>query len=60
MKMIGALLILFTWWSLSITFTWSALAWMFVGIFLIATEECISFFAHTERFIHRSNNDVKK
>ena len=60
MKMIGALLLIFTWWSMSIEFTWSALAWMLVGIFLIATEECISFLAHTERFIHRSDRNVKK
>jgi len=59
MKLIGALLILFGWWSLSIMFTWSALFWFFLGIFLIATEECISFLARTERFIHR-RTDVKK
>ena len=59
MKMIGALLIMFTWWSLSITFTWTALGWLLVGIFLVVAQEGISFFAHTERFIHRSN-DVRK
>jgi hypothetical protein len=53
MRATGAFFIFFAWVSLSDTFNWDALGWLILGIFLVATKECLSFFTYTERFIHR-------
>lgn len=59
MKIIGAFLIFLALYGFQEAVTISNVCWFALGIFLVATEECIQVFMHTARYIHRSVN-VKK
>lgn len=60
MKLIGFLFCYFAYYSLASQITFSGVLWMVFGILLLAGGEIKEIFMHTERFIHRSNSNVKK
>jgi hypothetical protein len=60
MKIVGAFFMFFAWVSLSDVFSWSALVQFIFGLFLVASQECLTFLSYTERFVHRSGSNVKK
>lgn len=53
MKLVGGFLIFLALYGFQEAVTLSNVLWLALGIFLIATEECIQVFMHTARYIHR-------
>lgn len=60
MKLIGFFMCYFAYYSLANDLTIAGILWMLFGIILLAGGEIKEIFMHTERFIHRSNTNVKK
>jgi len=56
-----AIFILFlAFWSVSFDFNWTALCVLIGTIIFLGAGTAISFFAHTERFIHRDQTKGRK
>lgn len=53
MKIIGFFLVVTSFAELAQGFNAQELVWFVVGIAILAGRECLDFFSHTERFIHR-------
>jgi len=53
LKLVGGFLIFLALYGFQEAVTFSNVLWFALGIFLIATEECIQVFMHTARYIHR-------
>jgi hypothetical protein len=53
MKLIGFVIILVYWNSLSYQFSMGALGWLVFGILLCAGGEILQYLGRTERYIHR-------
>lgn len=61
MKVLGFFIVLFAFRSLSVDgFQWTEILWFVFGTILLTIKEGLEFFARTERFVHRSNSNVKK
>jgi diacylglycerol kinase len=60
MRIIGGFICFLAFFSLSVQITFISVVWLLFGIFLVAIPEILEMFMRTERFIHRSNRDVKK
>lgn len=60
MRIIGGFICFLAFFSLSVQITFISVIWLLFGIFLVTIPEILEVFMRTERFIHRSNRNVKK
>jgi len=60
MRIIGGFIAFLAFYSLSVQITFISVVWLLFGIFLVFIPEIFEMLMRTERFVHRSNRDVKK